>query len=585
MPPAATDSPVLNRASFVRHMPSTSSDSSSSEYTPVAARPSRIHYTCPVHGSRGKLARLRAGRAPSAPPSLTSTLPRPSHPHVHERSVCPKCEPEHRDPLLALPASSNRPHRIFLHSRNPMRSKVSHSNAPAPRTLRSYRPCDCAARGEYLTHVPECSGAEWTRGAPVARSSCNCMSNLVADNFEQPPRKLKKLIVHAAKKFPKIPIFVTECHNEVLQFIYRAYGARHLPEKGCALVHFDAHPDMTVPRNMPAACAISNDGRLFEELSIENWIVPSLYAGVFDRVLWCKPPWAQQINEGDFDFKVGSSTQDRIYVTSRDDYFVSEGGFMVPEHLRNWKEVTLSVVQVPPPIPMGTAGLMRATAMLDHRRRPDGGFVLDIDLDYFSVLNPFRTLYPLAHTLTFLRKIFDYRQPKDTDDEYVVLSCSIERRLQLDDLERIFDILERTNGSMWGIEPLCAATKREWKSIQQLVANLHLAYDWSGKPIDWMSIHNAGCTLGSTGDLPHKTCNYAEIDAMVANFEEFLFELKPAMPLLITMARSAWDGYCPLEQVDAIQWRVCCALKRLYGDALTDKIIEHYEEEPWKVGR
>ncbi|ELK31269.1 hypothetical protein MDA_GLEAN10025889 [Myotis davidii] len=94
---------------------------------------------------------------------------------------------------------------------------------------------------------------------------------------------------------------------QVLPFIYRAIGSKHLPDSNISFVHFDSHPDLLIPVNMPADTVFDKE-TLFGELSIENWIMPAVYAGHFSNVIWLHPTWAQQIREGTHHFLVGKDT-------------------------------------------------------------------------------------------------------------------------------------------------------------------------------------------------------------------------------------------------------------------------------------
>uniref|UniRef100_A0A8C6XL30 Uncharacterized protein n=1 Tax=Naja naja TaxID=35670 RepID=A0A8C6XL30_NAJNA len=109
------------------------------------------------------------------------------------------------------------------------------------------------------------------------------------------------------RTYPKLPVWVVEDHHDVLPFIYRAIGSKHLPVSNISFVHLDSHPDLLIPVDMPADTVFDKEA-LFSELSIENWIMPAVYAGHFSQVIWLHPAWAQQIEEGTHHFLVGKDT-------------------------------------------------------------------------------------------------------------------------------------------------------------------------------------------------------------------------------------------------------------------------------------
>lgn len=247
------------------------------------------------------------------------------------------------------------------------------------------------------------------------------------------------------RRYPRLPVWVVEDHQEVLPFIYRAIGSKHLPDSNIRFLHFDSHPDLLIPVNMPADTVFDKEA-LFGELSIENWIMPAVYAGHFSHVIWLHPTWAQQIREGKHHFLVGKDiSTTTIRVTSTDYYFLSDGLFVPEDQLENQKPLQLDVIMVEPyklgsnqddgdsvsstKKPRLALGGGESTVAADgdscsegHRGdavtpRSDScsgsqqsqgaastgeilrmlktgdAFVLDIDLDFFSVKNPFKEMF------------------------------------------------------------------------------------------------------------------------------------------------------------------------------------------------
>ena len=110
---------------------------------------------------------------------------------------------------------------------------------------------------------------------------------------------------------PSIPLHVVEDHNHALEHIYRAIGRKKLSFSEICLVHFDAHPDLLCPENMPSEMVYSKE-ELFDCLSISDWILPAVYAGHLGSVIWLKPPWCSQIPDGRYELTVGRHKEDGL---------------------------------------------------------------------------------------------------------------------------------------------------------------------------------------------------------------------------------------------------------------------------------
>ncbi|XP_076018505.1 UPF0489 protein C5orf22 homolog [Genypterus blacodes] len=154
--------------------------------------------------------------------------------------------------------------------------------------------------------------------------------------------------VPVKRLYTELPVWIVEDHNDVVYHIYRAIASRHLPLKNIKMVHLDSHPDLLIPVNMAADTVFDKD-KLLSELSIENWIIPMVYAGHLSCVAWLHPYWAQQIKEGEHQISVGrDSSTSTIRMTSTDDYFLSDGLYVPEAQLENSKPLKLNVVKVNP---------------------------------------------------------------------------------------------------------------------------------------------------------------------------------------------------------------------------------------------
>ncbi|XP_068724496.1 UPF0489 protein C5orf22-like isoform X2 [Montipora capricornis] len=150
------------------------------------------------------------------------------------------------------------------------------------------------------------------------------------------------------RKYDKLPVWICENHDEVLYYIHRAIASRHISFENITVLHFDSHPDLTIPLNM-AADTVFKQEKLYEEISIADWILPAVYAGHINRVIWVKPPWADQITDGIFHFKVGKHKETGfIRVTCFETYFLEELLYADVGSLENCRDLELIVCTLRP---------------------------------------------------------------------------------------------------------------------------------------------------------------------------------------------------------------------------------------------
>nr|XP_028593750.1 UPF0489 protein C5orf22 homolog isoform X2 [Podarcis muralis] len=438
------------------------------------------------------------------------------------------------------------------------------------------------------------------------------------------------------RAYAALPVWVVEDHHEVLPFIYRAIGSKHLPASDICFVHLDSHPDLLIPVNMPADTVFDKES-LFSELSIENWIMPAVYAGHFSHVLWLHPPWAQQIEEGTHRFLVGKDTSTTtIRVTCPDDYFLSDGLYVPAGQLEGEKSLQLSVCLVDPLEAAGTREESRAVPSakklklsggdaanasaassskdvppLAHscageeaggfgnrtpvrettdslRGRKDGhpvpelledllqaiqkgsAYVLDIDLDFFSVKNPFKEMYT-QEEYKILQELYSFKKPNSNLSEEDLLDCVENRVHQLEDLEAAFaDLCDddtEENLQRWASSP----------GMKLLVQLVHSLKNRMETP-DYEMVHQAGLTCDYS-ELPHHVSTEEEIESLVQAVERLLRNLPK--PTLVTIARSSLDDYCPAEQVQLIQEKVLNVLRLAYGNL---EVHLEYLENPCPAG-
>ncbi len=368
----------------------------------------------------------------------------------------------------------------------------------------------------------------------------------------------------------RLPVHVEEDHNDVLEHILTAVGSKQLPLTGNTLVHLDSHPDLLLPTDLDADTCRSKR-ELLAAVSIENWILPCAYLGLINRIVWVRPPWANQIRDGEHNFKIGHAADDgrEIRVSCMESYFLSEGVVCAEEELKEAREVQLLVA------PMEGDWLQRIAQFADPSPG-EGGLILDVDLDFYSTRNPFLDLYERANAYERLKRIYKFTPVPESlqGDERLrfALAAGRERAQLLQTLRSMF--VQLAEGSM--LQPESEADEDLVEEVRHLKRAIEQSYP--GERVDWTLVHDAGCTWDDT-ELPHHVSSPEEVAGLLADTRRLVAKL-PRLPAMVTVARSSLDEFCPPDQVDTIQRGMIGALQELVPE---DQLDVHFNYEERQV--
>jgi len=166
----------------------------------------------------------------------------------------------------------------------------------------------------------------------------------------------------------RIPFYVCEEHHEAFFIWHHAIREGRLPANGSTLLHVDEHADLGSPRLHGSLHQLGQDLEAiwrftFAELSCFEFIVPSLYQGLFGQLYWIQqaiPRVADQV----------------VTVTS-----AGRNGRTL--ELRGFDVIPGRLEAPPAALPDGGWARYRHQT-LAQPFQASGPVVLDIDLDYFS---------------------------------------------------------------------------------------------------------------------------------------------------------------------------------------------------------
>lgn len=346
------------------------------------------------------------------------------------------------------------------------------------------------------------------------------------------------LAASAAQPAPApLPVVVCDSHHHVLRHWLAAAEAGLLPASGVEVIHFDAHPDMGPPPTPLQRDWRARPDALETAVDIESFQLAAVWIGLVRRIVWLRPPWAFQLPDGTRRFRVGADADGRLRVDDTSDYYVLEGHHRPTAALRDPVELELAVISLP--------------TLLPGAPLHAGPVILDVDLDGFGTRNP------AADRL---------REAGFTDAELLRIRGAFAReRLALPAdpgerqaaLQQILDALDAVAGGEL-LAQLAGAARLWWMGVP--AADLWFLYgllvdEARALPIEVLL--EEGRTLVG---IPERPAEAAEIDATARRLAD-LVASGAVRPALVTIARSANDGFTPHAALPAIEWRFLDALR------------------------
>ncbi len=377
----------------------------------------------------------------------------------------------------------------------------------------------------------------------------------------------------------QIHVGIVESHDVALPFYYSLIRKKLIPSNNMVLIHFDAHPDLSIPSHNISKTT-SNDGNnkltsstssvtqwkdlfILESLlagtegGIAEWILPLIYNQIFKKVVWIRNHFCSQFNNGIYEFCIG----DKLYgpdmipkacVSLAEPYFNVENVVAAAEDMKSdtVRNGSLEVILVDD---LGNLPMEQGQC-----------YILDICLDYFSTENPFlkelkqliaqdllsvggdsndQVLNSIVAVMEHIQKHYKTAADKESYEVKVSILSDIVHsgslRTHSIEYDKLIVVFHDS------LQLLSCATKQ---------------YIWTNRMVL---------------NLPHWIATDAQLDCSLRRFKEYLslFLVRNGLPLAISIARSVEDGYTPQSYASNLQCRVLDILKDVI--ASTHSLIVH----------
>lgn len=184
-------------------------------------------------------------------------------------------------------------------------------------------------------------------------------------------------------------------------------------------------------------------------------------------------------------------------------------------------------------------------------------WILDIDLTFFSTINPFIGLYQKAQAYPMIEDLFSYELPENNTPEEIE-RCQKHREEKIKELEQIFKYLDE-NRAM----PKTDNPSEFYKKVEELKTKIEEHFN--DEHIDWKHIFDAGCVSNKFQMPVHHTERDKVLEFMEGSFCKFL-DCFPCPPAVITIARSCeYDCFVPMKDCNFIEQSLVQFLEKKFS--------------------
>jgi UPF0489 domain len=396
----------------------------------------------------------------------------------------------------------------------------------------------------------------------------------------------------------KIPVVVVESHHHALEHIHNVLRRRRFLNKEWSMLHFDSHADLACPGqhisaiscfrpttsiqinqernsiNDEVSSETSAEGRnLYESLDstasgIAEWILPLVLAANLRSILWMRPPGTVPlIPLGDHEYHVGVwIPSDDIVKRSNVSSFLDlpltatlKADFACPYYLDDDSYVPSNELVLVQPLHLTVSEepYVKRNGIISEENL----LSLDICLDYFACVNPF------LRDIELLNSAFAHAfrniviQTKFYNDSATAIE-NYQREILTFRL-KLQEVLEsyRNDDIRLGNSPAnidCLIPFYDTPNlILELVETMQVALHAHEKRDEFDYLIQMAVEAIPHAMMPHTFLAESDfndtIEQRILCFRQKIAASSYPEPFLITVARSAEDGFTPEELVDELQ--------------------------------